>query len=185
MPPTMHPPGHWPPPCLLDQAGPLPIICLRTNWPEATLHATITPGDEGLASFTVEDHIGFLLRRAHRRRVSIFTAAMARVDLMPTQFTARLKVVQLGRTTQNLLGGTRRWIRLTIKGVVRRLMARGLVHRSRDPMDRRTAVLEPTEAGVALIGGVVASARGAHEAVLAPLSPGEQAQLFGLLRNIG
>ena len=39
----------------------------------------------------------------------------------------------------------------TIQGVVRRLTARGLIRRGRDPMDRRTAVLEPTEAGVALI----------------------------------
>ena len=153
MPPTMRPPGHWLPPCPLDQSGPLPIICLRTNWPEATLDATITPGDEGLASFTVEDHIGFLLRRAHQRHVSIFTAAMARADLTPTQFTALLKVVQLGRTTQNLLGRHAAMDPATIQGVVRRLMARGLVHRGRDPMDRRTAVLEATEAGVALVGG--------------------------------
>ena len=47
-------------------------------------------------------------------------------------------------------------------------------------MDRRTAVLEPTEAGVALIGGVVASARGAHEAVLAPFVAGEQAPVVRL-----
>ena len=47
----------------------------------------------------------------------------------------------------------------TIQGVVRRLIARGLMRRGRDPMDRRTAVLEPTEAGVALIASVVASAR--------------------------
>ena len=52
-------------------------------------------------------------------------------------------------------------------------MARGLVRRNRDPMDRRTAVLEPTEAGVALIRSVVASARGAHESALAPLAPEE------------
>ena len=153
--------------------------------PEATLDANTTPGDEGLASFIVENHIGYLLRRAHQRHVAIFTAAMAQAELTPTQFTALLKVVQLGRTTQNLLGRHAAMDPATIQGVVRRLMARGLVRRSRDPMDRRTAVLEPTEAGVALIGGVVASARRAHEAALAPLAPGEQTQLLGLLRKMG
>jgi len=52
-------------------------------------------------------------------------------------------------------------------------------------MDRRTAVLEPTEAGVALIRSVVASAASAHEAALAPLAPEEQTQLLGLLRKMG
>jgi hypothetical protein len=52
-------------------------------------------------------------------------------------------------------------------------------------MDRRTAVPKPTEAGVALIGGVVASAGRAHEAALAPLAPEEQTQLLGLLRKMG
>jgi DNA-binding MarR family transcriptional regulator len=73
----------------------------------------------------------------------------------------------------------------TIQGVVRRLTAFGLVRRRRNPMDRRSAVPEPTEAGVALIGGVVASAGRAHEAGLAPLVPEEQTQLLGLLRKMG
>jgi MarR family transcriptional regulator, lower aerobic nicotinate degradation pathway regulator len=153
--------------------------------PEATLDATTTPGDEGLASFTVEDHIGFLLRRAHQRHVSIFTAAMAQADLTPTQFTALLKVVQLGRTTQNLLGRHAAMDPATIQGVVRRLIGRGLVHRGRDPMDRRTAVLEATAPGVALITRVVASARGAHDAALAPLTPEERVQVAALLRKMG
>jgi DNA-binding MarR family transcriptional regulator len=73
----------------------------------------------------------------------------------------------------------------TIQGVVRRLTARGLVRRGRDPMDRRTAVLEATEAGVALIGTVVASARRAHMAALAPLTPDERVRFLILLRKMG
>ena len=44
------------------------------------------------------------------------------------------------------------------------------------PFRPRTAVLEPTEAGVALITHVVACAQQTHEAVLAPLSPEERSQ---------
>ena len=111
--------------------------------------------------------------------------AVAQAELTPTQFTALLKVVQLGRTTQNLLGRHAAMDPATIQGVVRRLIGRGLVHRGRDPMDRRTAVLEATPAGVALITRVVASARGAHDAALAPLSPEERAQVMALLRKMG
>jgi DNA-binding MarR family transcriptional regulator len=142
--------------------------------------AAVSPAD-----FTVEDHVGFLLRRAHQRHVALFTAGMAHADLTPTQFTALLKTVQLGRTTQNHLGRLVAMDPATIQGVVQRLIARGLVRRGHDPMDRRTVVLEPTDAGVALISGALACARRAHEAALEPLSPQEQAQFLALLRKMG
>jgi DNA-binding MarR family transcriptional regulator len=138
-----------------------------------------------LAGFHVEDHVGFLLRRAHQRHVAVFTAAMAHVDVTPTQFTALLKTVQAGRVTQNLLGRQAAMDPATIQGVVRRLITRGLIRRGCDPLDRRTAVLEPTEAGVALITNIVACARQAHEAALAPLSAEERATLLHLLRKMG
>ena len=140
---------------------------------------------EALADFVVEDHVGFLLRRAHQRHVALFTSAVAHAELTPTQFTALLKTVQLGRITQNLLGRHAAMDPATIQGVVQRLIARGLIRRSRDPLDRRTAVLEGTEAGVALIASVVACARHAHEAALAPLTAEEQVQLLALLRKMG
>jgi MarR family transcriptional regulator, lower aerobic nicotinate degradation pathway regulator len=138
-----------------------------------------------LADFRVEDHIGFLLRRAHQRHVSLFTAAVAHVELTPTQFTALLKTAQLGRITQNHLGRLAAMDPATIQGVVQRLIARGLIRRGRDPMDRRTAVLEPTEAGVALITSVVACGWQVHEAALSPLSSEERAELLALLRKMG
>lgn len=143
------------------------------------------PLSDALAGFAVEDHVGFLLRRAHQRHVALFTASLARSELTPTQFTALLKMVQVGRVTQNHLGRLAAMDPATIQGVVQRLMARGLLRRSHDPMDRRTAVLEPTEAGIELIGTVVACARQAHEAALSPLSPEEQVQFLALLRKIG
>jgi DNA-binding MarR family transcriptional regulator len=145
----------------------------------------MTDLERTLDGFVVEDHVGYLLRRAHQRHVSIFTAAMAQSELTPTQFTALLKAVQLGKVTQNLLGRHAAMDPATIQGVVKRLMARGLISQGRDRMDRRTVVLEATAAGVALIDSVLAGARAAHEAALAPLSAGERVQLLGLLRKVG
>jgi DNA-binding MarR family transcriptional regulator len=138
-----------------------------------------------LDGFTVEDHVGFLLRRAHQRHVALFTAGMTDADLTPTQFTALFKTVELGRITQNHLGRLAAMDPATIQGVVKRLMARGLMRRRGDLMDRRTAVLEPTEAGVALITRAVACARQSHEAALAPLSAEERVQVLALLRKMG
>ena len=141
--------------------------------------------DGPLAGFSVEDHVGYLLRKAHQRHVALFTAAVAQTELTPTQFTALLKSVELGRITQNHLGRLAAMDPATIQGVVRRLTAHGLIRRGRDPMDRRTAVLEPTEAGIALIAQAVPCARRAHEAALAPLSPQERVQFLTLLRKMG
>ena len=73
---------------------------------------------ETLAGFKVEDHVGFLLRRAHQRHVALFTAAVAHAELTPTQFTALLKTAQLGRITQNHLGRLAAMDPATIQGVV-------------------------------------------------------------------
>lgn len=134
--------------------------------------------------FHLEDHVGFLLRRAHQRHVALFLEAVNEHALTPTQFAALCKAVEVGRVTQNHLGRLTAMDPATIQGVVRRLSLRGLLKRTRDPMDRRTAVLAPTEAGVALIDRAVACARRAHEAALAPLSTREQEQLLAMLRRL-
>lgn len=105
--------------------------------------------------------------------------------LTPTQFAALWKAVELGRVTQNLLGRLTAMDPATIQGVVRRLTARGLLVRTCDPMDRRTAVLAPTEAGIALVAQGVACARRSHDRALAPLTDEERRQLLMLLHKIG
>ena len=139
------------------------------------------PGSE---TFDLEHHIGFLLRRAHQRHAAIFLEEAAGHGLTPTQFAALQKTVELGRVTQNQLGRLVAMDPATIQGVVRRLTARGLIVRTRDPMDRRTAVLAATEAGVALVMPAVACARRSHKAALAPLTDDEQAQILKLLRKM-
>ncbi len=137
-----------------------------------------------LSDYRVEDQVGFLLRRANQRHTAIFAEGMAAADLTPTQFTALVKVVELGQVTQNLLGRLAAMDPATIQGVVRRLIDRDLVTRADDPMDRRTIVLAPTAAGVALAGQAVVAARGITEATLEPLSAEERALLLSLLRKI-
>ena len=75
--------------------------------------------------FLVEDHVGFLLRRAHQRHVALFLEITGHHGLTPTQFTALFKAVELGRVTQNLLGRLTAMDPATVQGVVRRLTARG------------------------------------------------------------
>ena len=138
-----------------------------------------------LDGYAVEEQVGYLLRRAHQRHAALFLEGMAEAELTPTQFTALIKTVELRRVTQNHLGRLAAMDPATIQGVVRRLIARGLVRRGPDPMDRRTAVLTPTPEGVALAARAVASARRITEATLLPLDGEEQRRLLALLRKLG
>ena len=135
--------------------------------------------------FRLEDHVGFLLRMSHQRHASLFVDVAADHALTPTQFAALSKVVELGRVTQNHLGRQVAMDPATIQGVIKRLTVRGLIERTHDPMDRRTAVLAPTEAALELIATAVACAQRAHATALSPLSDDEQAVFLTLLRKMG
>jgi MarR family transcriptional regulator, lower aerobic nicotinate degradation pathway regulator len=146
--------------------------------------ATAGTHDEALDGYVVEDQVGFLLRRAHQRHTTLFQDGIGDHELTPTQFTALIKVVELGRVTQNLLGRLAAMDPATIQGVVKRLIARGYMRRSPDPLDRRTAVLAPTPEGVAAASRAVPCARRITEATLEPLDADERRRLLALLRKI-
>lgn len=141
-------------------------------------------GHDVLDGYVVEEQAGFLLRRAHQRHAALFQENIGDADLTPTQFTALIKVVELGRATQNQLGRQAAMDPATVQGVVRRLIARGLMTAVPDPMDRRTLVLAPTHDGADLATRAVACARRITEATLAPLDERERAVLLALLRKI-
>src|SRR5271155_1152286 len=103
-----------------------------------------------LDGYVVEEQVGFLMRRANQRHTAIFADGMAAAELTPTQFTALVKVVELGAVTQNHLGRLSAMDPATIQGVVRRLTDRDLVVRTADPLDRRAIVLAPTRSGLVL-----------------------------------
>ncbi len=144
----------------------------------------VAAAPEVLGDYAVEEQVGFLLRRAHQRHAAIFLDGIGDADLTPTQFTALIKIVALGQVTQNHLGRLAAMDPATIQGVVRRLIARGLVRRATDPMDRRTAVLAPTHAGIEAARHAVPCARRITDATLDPLDAEERYVLLSLLRKI-
>ncbi len=142
------------------------------------------PEPDPLDGYDLDVQAGFLLRRAHQRHTALFAAGMAAADLTPMQFSALVRTVEMGRVTQNHLGRLVATDPATIQGVVRRLVARGLIARLPDPADRRTAVLAPTPAGMVLAAQVIPAARAITDATLAPLRPDERRQLLQLLQKV-
>ena len=86
--------------------------------------------------YVLSEQVGFLLRVAMQRHTAIFMSRMIE-GLTQTQFAALAKLLEAGPCSQNHLGRLIYLDAATIKGVVDRLLARGLVTTGHDPQDRR------------------------------------------------
>ena len=84
------------------------------------------------------------------------------------------------RQLARLLGLSMPYLTVTLD----KLVARGLMTRTRSDADRRSSVLRLTDAGRALLGEAEEIARTMESALLARLTPGEGAMLFELLGKI-
>lgn len=151
---------------------------------DATATRCATEADLPPPPFYVDEQVGFLLRRAHHRHSALFQGGIGEAALTPTQFVALMKVVEQGSVTQNLLGRQAAMDPATTQGVIRRLLARGLLERRCDPADRRTAVLAPTASGRDVAARAVACACRITEATLAPLDADERRSFLSLLRRL-
>ncbi len=137
------------------------------------------PDDEG---YRLHDQVGFILRKAHQRHVAIFAAHIG--DLTPPQFAALARLREAGETSQNQLGALVAMDAATIKGVIDRLKARGLVALSRHAGDRRRLMVSLTPEGRAAVERLVPLARAITAETLAPLTAREAETLTRLLAKI-
>lgn len=137
----------------------------------------------GVGEYRVDQQIGFFLRQANQRHVAIFTGMMGD-RLTTTQWAALSKLRDIQPSSQNQLGRETAMDVATIKGVVDRLVARGLIRTAQDAKDGRRLVLSLTDEGLATIDRNVEIATAVTDATLAPLTSGERMMLIELLRKI-
>jgi DNA-binding MarR family transcriptional regulator len=142
--------------------------------------ATTKPADGD--PYRLDQQIGFLLRKAHQRHVAIFAARIG--DLTPPQFAALAKLADVGETSQNQLGSLIAMDAATVKGVIDRLKARGLVELARHDMDRRRLMVRLTADGREAVGRLVPLAERITADTLQPLSRKEVTTLLRLLSRI-
>ena len=133
--------------------------------------------------YYLDDQVGYLLRLVSQRHALIFQANT--VDgLTPTQFSALVRISEVGSCSQNHLGRMAAMDVATIKGVVDRLRQKGLVTVTPDQTDRRRAVIALSDEGTALVEKMKAAGHKITAETLAPLSAAEQRSLLKTLRKM-
>ncbi|MEO3389365.1 MarR family transcriptional regulator [Mesorhizobium sp. CAU 1741] len=132
--------------------------------------------------YRLEEQIGFVLRKASQRHISIFARHIG--DLTPPQFAALAKLAEVGDTSQNQLGMLVAMDAATIKGVIDRLKARGLVALTRHEEDRRRLVVSLTATGREALNSFIPTAHRITEETVAQLTSRERNTLMRLLAKI-
>jgi DNA-binding MarR family transcriptional regulator len=133
--------------------------------------------------YLLDEQVGFLMRVAMQRHTSIFMSRMVE-GLTQTQFAALAKLYEVGPSSQNHLGRLIFLDAATIKGVVDRLGARGLVTALNDPVDRRRRAVALTERGREVTQAAMVVAKDITAATLEPLSGDEQRAVVKLLNKL-
>lgn len=132
--------------------------------------------------YSLDDQIGYVLRRVTQRHLAIFSEAIPEVTT--TQFAVIARLAEVGALSQNHLGRVTAMDAATIKGVVDRLAKLGLVSTTPDPGDRRRLTVTLTPTGADLFRLRVATALAVSKTTLAPLTTAEQRLLADLLARL-
>jgi len=141
--------------------------------------------DQEPEDYVLEEQVGHLLRRAYQRHLALFQGIMGEDGPTSMQFAALFTLWKRGPLSQNLLGRLLAMDPPTVKGVVARLMARGLVVREKDASDARLLRVALTPAALTALPGWVERARAISAATLAPLPREDAARLTAILRRMG
>lgn len=134
-------------------------------------------------NYELDEQVGYLLRKAYQRNSLIF-AELIPGGLTTTQFSVMFRLGQEGPMSQNLLGRSVAMDGATTKGVVDRLVARGLLRTDPDPEDRRRYIVSLTEDGLDLLAPAIEAAKEVTRTTLSPLKPGERQVFLRLLNRL-
>ncbi|MEP3394141.1 MAG: MarR family transcriptional regulator [Litoreibacter sp.] len=144
--------------------------------------ATDTTTSEDI-DYSLEEQVGFMLRIASQRHAAIFQSNIVG-KLTPTQFSTLIRLAEVGRASQNHLGRLAAMDVATIKGVVDRLRAKGLIQSTPDLVDKRRSIITLSEKGAAFVNDLKQAGLHITEKTLAPLSAKEQTTFLKLLRKM-
>lgn len=154
-----------------------------SNMEAETKNRDVAESSSDMGRYVLDQQIGFVLRQAQQRHTAIFARMMVD-DVTATQWATLAKLHEIGACSQNLLGRHVAMDAATIKGVVDRLLGRGLIVVNADPADSRRLTIDLSDAGRALVQRALPIAAAITEETVAPLNPAERETLLALLSRI-
>ena len=107
--------------------------------------------------YQLEDQVGYKLRLASQRHLEIFSRHLP--DMTPTQFSILVRLRDVGEVSQNQLGRLVAMDAATTKGVISRLIDRGLVQSRQDGSDLRRLQISLTLEGQTKVQAAIDQAR--------------------------
>lgn len=134
-------------------------------------------------AYKLDEQVGYILRLASQRHALIFNK-YSKPGLTPTQFSALVRVAEMGACSQNLLGRRTAMDVATIKGVVTRLKAKGFVRLNPDPADRRRKIVSLSDKGRKVIAQLHDFGAKVTKETLAPLSADERKVFLDMLARL-
>ncbi|WAP71299.1 MarR family winged helix-turn-helix transcriptional regulator [Jiella pelagia] len=135
-------------------------------------------------NYVFTEQVGYLLRRAYQRHLAIFQSNAAIENLTAVQFSTLCALDDGVCQSQVELVKATGVDQATIRGIVERLKARGLVTLSKDPDDRRKVIITISDEGRDALRSMTPCAIRSSEDTLDPLNPAERLALLHTLRKI-
>ncbi|GAC1042806.1 MarR family winged helix-turn-helix transcriptional regulator [Rhizobium sp. No.120] len=136
------------------------------------------------AGYQVTEQVGHLLRKAYQRHLAIFQENASDPDLTSVQFVTLCTLHDRGPSSQAELVKATSVDQATIRGIVERLKARGLINLSKDAADGRKVIISLLAKGEAVLRSMYPNAHIISEKTMGRLNPAERVALLFLLKKI-
>jgi DNA-binding MarR family transcriptional regulator len=142
------------------------------------------PAPPDASGYEFSEQIGHLLRRAYQRHLAIFSQTIDDPQLTAVQFAVLSANRRLGPSSMSDLGKATAIDGATVRGIIERLQARGLIELKTNPGDRRKSVVELTERGHRLLEQTTPTAARISEHTMGDLNAVERVAALYLLRKL-
>jgi len=132
--------------------------------------------------YQLDAQVGYKLRLASQRHLEIFSRHLP--DMTPTQFSVLARLREVGEVSQNQLGRLVAMDAATTKGVIARLLDRGLLRARQDTDDMRRLQISLTNDGQAAVDVAIIKAKNITKETTEKLTVREVARLLTLLDKL-
>ncbi len=132
----------------------------------------------------LDERVGYLLRRAYQRHVTIFQYYLNEFQLTAAQYIVLATLLERGICSQSDLARHTVTDHASIRGIISRLGGRGLLLSEEDPSDARKVIVSLTAEGRALSAQASARIDVVSEETFNEINEAERVALMYLLRRI-